>query len=137
MDFSLKIISKSREIYKNGSAAEDKDIEDMANYQTSLQAQLNAPSTNSSPVHADQLFDDGGTLLKVATECSKTAKDLIAKLQSLQVQPSSHQRVAAVSKSFKAHFKKSSINSIEERLERYQKLLDTQILITLRFVYAK
>lgn len=44
VDFSMKLLSKSREIYKSGSLAENKEIESMAKHLTNLRTGLNVPT---------------------------------------------------------------------------------------------
>ena len=136
MDFSLKAISKTRELYKNGSLAEHDHIETLAKYHESLLVRLRTASNDppSQPIY--KAFDDGGMLAKIATECSATAADLLAELRSLQVQ-GSFQIVKAIRTSTKAIQKRGSIGNKQKKLEQYQTILNTQILISLRFTLSR
>lgn len=54
VDFSTKLLSKSREIYKNGSLVENKEIESMAKNLTNLRTDLNISITTPNPGDAQQ-----------------------------------------------------------------------------------
>ena len=135
MDFSLKTISKSREIYKNGSLAENEDIRARAEHLAGLKAQLKIPSgTPSTGGNVGQLFDDGGRLQRLTENISKAADELILELQNLQLHHGKGRKRQAFLQSIKSRMKKSSIDAIQKSLEHYQQILETQTLVDLRFV---
>ncbi|KAL6713687.1 hypothetical protein ACLMJK_009152 [Lecanora helva] len=132
VDFGLKTLSRSRELYKIGSLAENDDAEQFARYHTKLREQLEALAKNPHPQTDNPAFHDEGVLLRLANECSKTADSLTAELESLKIQQSSHRKHHALVKSIKSRLKKGSIDSLQRKLEHYQKMIDTQIIVSLR-----
>lgn len=133
VDFSMELLSKSREIYKMGSLDEYNEIESMANHLTNLLAGLNLPTTAPSPGYTQQLFDDEKTLKDLAVKCSETSHELITELHSLQIQ-GPHRKRQALARSVKAVWKKGTIEDIQKKLNQYQRTLDTRILVSLRSV---
>ena len=130
VDFSLKAVSKFRELYNDGASSENREIEDMALRLKSLRTNLVTvdPTTRQSrPV-----FDDK-ELQALADDCCKTADELTAELETLKVSDS-HQRRKAVGKLFRSIQRKSVVKGIQRKLDGYQKVLDTRILVDLRCV---
>ena len=137
VDFSMKLLSKSREIYKNGSLVENKEIESMAKYLTNLRTDLNLSITIPSPGDTPQrLFDDENELKDLAIKCSETSQELIAELHSLQIQ-GPHRKRQALTRSLKVILKKDAIEDIQKKLDQYQKILDTRVLVNLRYVRSE
>ncbi len=134
VDFSTKIVSKCREMYKHGVSSENKEIESMAKHLRDLATELKLPNTIQSPGSAPpQLFQDDQELLKLAEQCSETATKLIEEIQKLRIQ-GQHRKRDAFRKAIKTMWKNDTIQDIQRSLERYRKTLDTRILITLRSV---
>ena len=124
IDFSTKVVKKCHELYREGVLSENKEAEEMANHLTDLRAKLEFP---------DESVDKD--LLDLGSKCSSTAKDLVAELEKLKVDER-HRKRQSLNKSFKAIWKKNSMEKIQKRLEGYQKLLDSRILVDLRFVHV-
>ncbi len=133
VDFSTKIVSKCREVYKHGVSSENKEIESMAKHLADLATELKLPNPIQSPGSAPQLYQDDQELLKLAEQCSETAAKLIEELQKLRIQ-GQHRKRDAFRKAIKTIWKNDTIQDIQRDLERYRKTLDTRILITLRSV---
>ena len=130
VELSMEMLSKSREILKNGSLDENKEIDSMINHLTNLRAGLNLPTTPSSRENTQQFFDDEKTLKDLAMKCSETSHELITELHSFRIQnPHSKQPSWP-----KLKWKKGIIEDIQKKLDRYQKILDTRILVNLRSV---
>lgn len=123
IDFSTKVAKKCHELYRDGASSDNKEIEDMARYLTGLRTNLD-------------LTDGGGVdnLLDLGSKCSTTAKELVAELEKMRVD-GPHRKRQAVKKTFKAMKKRKAIDDIQKRLEEYRKLLDSTILVDLRFVH--
>lgn len=132
VDFGTKVVSKCREIHKTGTSSENRELVSMT---TRLQDLSKAIGPYNDQLHHSnlpaQLSDDDRDILELARECSGTADELVAELHKLQVQDPIRKR-DAVKKTFKILWKKSTIDGIQNRLEKYQKTLDTRILINLR-----
>lgn len=126
IDVSFKAVSKCREIYKDGSLAENRSTAEITKYldettcrlKTSLQ---NAPCANSQ---ADT------DIIDISTKCSKTAAGLLAELEKMRVEPGGGRRQAIV-KGIHALRRKKFVADSQEKLETYQRVLDTRILVGL------
>ena len=124
IDFSTKVVKKCHELYRDGVSSENKDAEEMANHLTELRGKLEFP---------DESVDKD--LLDLGSKCSSTAKELVAELEKLKVDER-HRKRQSLNKSFKAILKKNSMEKIQKHLEGYQRLLDSRILVDLRFVHC-
>ena len=133
IDFSAKIVSKCKELYKDGASAKKREIESMAKYLAKVSTDLRLPETFSSAESTQQECQEDEKLLKLAQQCSETANELICELQKLAIQGTRRKR-DAVFKAVKETWNKTIIESIEDRLEQHRKTLDTLILIDLRYV---
>ena len=133
IDFSAKIVTKCKELYKDGASAKNKDIESMAKYLANISTDLKIPETSLSADSAQQECQEDEQLLKLAQQCSETANELICELQKLAIQGTRRKR-DAVLKAVKETWNETIIESIENRLQQHRKTLDTLILIDLRYV---
>ncbi|CAD6575193.1 MAG: hypothetical protein ASARMPRED_007126 [Alectoria sarmentosa] len=131
LDFSRKVVVKCRELYKHGASSENEEIESMAKCLTGLSTDLVLANSVRNSGRTTQLYHDDQELLKLAQQCSRTATELVAKLQKLSIQDRFRKR-DAVRKAVNGVWKKSTIEGIERRLEQYRRTLDTRILISLR-----
>ena len=131
VDFSLEAVAKFRELYKDGASSENRDLEDMALRLKSLRVSLVTvhPITRQSrPV-----FVDDKEIQALADECCKTADELTAELDTLKISGPNNRR-QAVQKFYRSIRRKSVVEGIQRKLDGYQKLLDTRILVNLRLV---
>ena len=131
VDFSLEAVTKFRELYNDGSSSENRELEDITIRLKGLRANLVTvdPTTGQSrPV-----FVDDKELQDLADECCKTADGLTAELDSLKVSGSHKWRQAAW-KLFRSIRRKFLVKRIQMKLDGYQKVLDTRILVSLRCV---
>ena len=124
IDFSTKVAKTCHELYKNGGSPENNDIEEMAECLTNLCRDLSLTTR-----------DDQDDLLDLGVKCSDTAQELLAELQELKVN-GPHRGRQIFSKALRTIRKKSTIDGIQKRLENHRKLLDSKILIDLRFVHG-
>lgn len=123
VDFSTKVVKKCHELYKDGVSSENQEVEEMAKHLTDLHTNLD-------------LRDRGGMddLLDLGSKCSQTAQKLIAEVRTFNVN-GPHRKRQAVGKTIKAIWRKIAMDEIQKRLEDHQKLLDSSILVDLRFVH--
>ena len=133
IDFSATIVTKCKELYKDGASAKTKDIESMAKYLANVSTDLKLPETSPSAESAQQGCQEDEKLLKLAQQCSETADELRCELQKLAIQ-GTHRKRDAVLKAVKETWNGTIIESIENRLEQHRKTLNTLILIDLRYV---
>ena len=131
VDFSLKAVSKFRELYDDGVSSENRELEDMAVHLKGLRAKLVTvdPTTRQSR----HVYFDDKELQALAEECCATADELTAELDTLKVS-GPHKRRQAVRKLFRSIRRKSVVRGIQVKLDGYQKVLDTRILVDLRCV---
>ena len=83
VDFSLKISSTCRKLYKKGSLSENDVIEGWAEDLRKLCGELNPPVTDGIPL--DTLSANEQELLNLTANCSSTAHNLINELEGLKV----------------------------------------------------
>ena len=122
VDTSMEVAKKCRELYKDGTSSEDREIENMAKHLMDLHGSLD-PRTQGCP----------GELRDLRSKCSDTAQQLCTEVQKLKVN-GPHRKREAVVKTVKAVWKRNAIEEIQKQLDGYQKLLDSNILVDLRFV---
>lgn len=81
--------------------------------------------------NAQTLRDNDQRLLDLSQKGCDIAQELISEISEISMQGQSSRR-KALGKTFQAIWKKRSIDDIQKRLEKYQRLLDTQMLTNLR-----
>lgn len=69
-------------------------------------------------------------IVELSMECSQTAAELLTELEKLKAKPGVSFR-QAVSKSLKAIRRRGFIDEVQRKLEKYQTILDTRILVEL------
>ena len=85
---------------------------------------------NLGPIAQDASVE----LQDLCSKCSNTAQQLCTEVQKLKVN-GPHRKREAVVKTVKAMWKKGAIEDLQKQLDGYQKLLDSNILVDLRFVH--
>ncbi len=128
IDFSAKVLSQCREIYKNGSLSKNESIESMAEHLITLRADLQ-PTTSSIGTQTAGDKD----LVQLSNKCSEMAKELVGELQSLKA-GSTSSKWKAVSVTLRNLKKSSTIESMQRQLDGYRKILDTKVLADLSLV---
>ena len=128
IDFSTKVLFQCREIYKNGSLAENESIEAMAEHLTTLRADLQ-PSTTAI---GTQTAGDTELLL-LSDRCSEMAKELVVAVGGLKV-GSSASKWKAGRVVFRGLRKKGTIEGLQRDLDGCRRVLDTKVLADLRLV---
>ena len=128
VDFSMKVLAKCKEIHDHGALLEHQEVEDITKHLNNLRIDTSVPQSSEST----QISDDR-ELRELLKTCSATAEQLVAKLQTLKVD-GPHKKRQAIVKTVKAFREKKEIQDLEKRLNNYRTVLDTKILINLRFV---
>ena len=131
VDFSLKAVTKFRELYNDGASSENRELEDITVRLKGLRANLvtvNPTTRQSRPV-----FVDDRELQALADECCRTADELTAELDTLKVS-GPHKKRQVAKKFYRSIRRKSVVEGIQKRLDGYQKVLNTRTLVNLRFV---
>ena len=128
VDFSIKVLAKCKEIHDHGALSEHQEVEEITKHLTDLRIDV-SPSQGSGTTQTPYERD----LLELAKTCSATAEQLVAKFQTLKVE-GPHKKRQAIFKGVKALRERKEIHNIEKRLDGYRSVLDTKILVNLRFV---
>ena len=131
VDFSIKTLSKCKELYREGSLSEYQKLEDLTNHLVDVRDKLELTTVKQNVGVLGAAEDQ--SLLDIAGQCSTTAEHLVEKLRSLKIE-GPRQKLQAVSKTFIMLWKKGELQDIQSRVDGYRNVLDTQILINLRYV---
>ena len=131
VDFSTKTLLKCKELYQEGSLSEYRELEDLTNHLVNVRNKLELTTVKQNAGILGAAEDQ--SLLEVAGQCSKTADDLVEKFRSLKIE-GPHKKRQAVLKTVKLLWEKGELRDIQRRLDSYRNVLDTQILINLRYV---
>jgi hypothetical protein len=134
IDFSSKIVSKRRHIYKSadGILREDAEVENVV---TQLQA-LTSKLEDLTPTSGVRLDPDQLRLQQICKECSKVSKDLILFLGQLKVSTgTAHRGWDSLRTALKSAWSKEKVDAMVKRLEVLRAELDTHVLISMRQVY--
>ena len=129
VDFSTKTLLKCKELYQEGSLSEYQELEDLTNHLVDVRDKLKLTNVNQNA----GILGEDQSLLEVAGQCSKTADHLVEKFRSLKIE-GRHQKRQAALKTVKLLWEKGELRDIQRRLDGYRNMLDTQILINLRYV---
>ena len=131
VDFSTKTLLKCNELYHQGSLSEYQELEDLTNHLVDVRDKLELTTVKQNSGNLGAAEDR--SLLEVAGQCSKTAEDLVERFRSLKIEGPRKKR-QAVLKTVKLLLEKGELRETQRRLDGYRNVLDTQILINLRFV---
>ena len=131
VDFSTKAVTLCAQLYRDGTLAQYKDLEETAkqlsDLRTALKLSAAGQSTKLNQIPSETL------LTKIATDCSDNAELLVIRLRAFKI-AGSHRKRQVIRKTFKALREKREIQEIQNRLDSYRRALDSQILVNLRFV---
>lgn len=120
--FSTEVVTKCREVYKDGSLSQNEELEAMAVHLTGLRAELHLQSLQEN----QEILDLGG-------KCSDTAQELITELHKLKIN-GPHTMRQVIGKTIKSMRKKSAIETIQNRLNQNLKILNGRIFVDIRCV---
>jgi len=126
-----KIIAKSHEIHTSavGMLIEDADIEATAKELSNIASGLQVALTRLS--QHDSVSEDDRTLHDLCEGCVSVSTELISALEKLKLR-GKRNAFKSLRQALKCVRNRDEIESIEKRLDAYQKVLDTQIIVSLR-----
>ena len=131
VDFSSKLLAKSREIYESASGAsiDNNQLEAIAKDLEGLNARLR------KPLPSQQSLDDSDiSLVKLGEQCAGVAAELIHALEELKVRGTTHLRWKSFRKALKSVRKREEVEAITLRLQNFREELNLHILVNLRYV---
>ena len=129
VDFSLRILSKTKEIQERGSLDENDRLEYLASRLKDLKVNSHIPPNSGGS--SQTRSQDQQVLQELADECSKTVQILVAELAKLKV-TDSKRKFQVVKVTLRTILKRSTLKELEEKLNCYRDLLNTRILVGLR-----
>jgi hypothetical protein len=137
VDYGTKILTKTAELYKNGSLADNDELE-------LVTKDLTRP-TGDLLVLGKEQQDDADTndpgagedtaLQELARSCKDIGEQLLAQLRTLKVTKSGNKLehgLESLGKSLRSSWKRSKVENIEKRLRKVREELDTRILALIK-----
>ena len=133
VDFSCKVVSKTKHIYERGSLEENDDIEYLGRHLTNLNAGLQAPHHQTSHTDGQSQVQpqEQRTLSELAFKCSTIAQELVRELEEVKVLRTDS-RSKKLGKAYVTFRKKSKLEKLKKSLVDFQCVLDSKILLSLR-----
>ena len=126
VDFSSKILSESKELWKNGNTKANEDLEDITKWIGDMQLALEPPSGQANAGRVSQQAET--ELLELARNCKEVSDELLAELEDLK--PNRKREIPL--KSVKRIRRRSTLDEMKRKMDSFRKFLDTRILIDLR-----
>ncbi|KAL8827522.1 MAG: hypothetical protein Q9191_003134 [Dirinaria sp. TL-2023a] len=123
VDLSVQALSTCKEIYEDGSLAQHRKTEELINYLAETTERLEK-SVSHAPTQATS---ESRAVVDVSRKCSETAAELCSELKKLRLDPQGGLR-QSMSKSLRAMQKKKFLTESQEKLDKYQNVLNTRIL---------
>lgn len=125
---SFGLLSLAKQLYQRGSMDSIEQLRSQIPNFKGLLSTLSTERQSHTVNSADrQEFDDLGALAK---SCDDTAQELLEELQKLDISEP-HKLIQALTISAKSVIKFNKIQKIKEKMEGYQKILNTHILVAL------
>ena len=132
LDAGSNAINLCHQIYKAGVSADDSQmIATSEQLHKCYSALSNSISGNGI---SDPKILKGGTLNSFAVQCCETAKELHAELDSLR-RPAGRGLHKTLFTAARRGLKSGKIDRLKKRLDEYQKVLDTEILVNVKYAH--
>ena len=135
VDAACNAFKICHEIYKLGSTIEDSRMEYTSDQLYQCYSTLNDCLGNGSAA-GSQVLQNGVNLGDIGLQCSETARILHAEVKSLRKAPGGGVWVT-VSAAVTRRKKAKKIEQLKDRLDEYQKVLDSKVLIDIRQVTGR
>ncbi|KUJ18696.1 uncharacterized protein LY89DRAFT_774731 [Mollisia scopiformis] len=126
VQFTSDLISKSREYHVDGSLVKQLELEAITVNLRTLSQDLVVPG--SGGVRAAKTERQ---LRELCIGCQEVSDELLVTVQSLKVR-GFHNTWTSFRQALKSVWKEEKIKTLEERLERYRRQIDTTLLISIR-----
>ncbi|KAN0116846.1 hypothetical protein V8E51_002823 [Hyaloscypha variabilis] len=130
VDYSTKLLSKSSELYKHGSLADNDELELVTKDLTRLTGDLLVVGKKQQD-DPDANDPEETALRELARLCNDIGQQLLAQLGTLKVAHPGNKLehgLESISKAVRSSWKRSKVENIEKRLRKVREELDTRIL---------
>lgn len=133
-EFTINLLSKSRKIFNSeeGTLIENIELEAVARNLAELSGRIG--ETFSTQTRGQILTFDDINLKSLCDNCISTAEELLAALGKLRLQ-GKHEKWASFRKALKTVLSENELNGLSRKLEGYRRQIDTQLLVSLRYVF--
>lgn len=136
IDYSTRIVSKGKELYKSadGALAENIELETasvrLQNLSRTLKDSLRA---NQQAPKEGVASKSDGALETICEACVTVSKELVDKLENLKVpEGHSHKKWKSFRQALKTVWTKEKIEEVAQRLAKLRADLDTNVLLSIR-----
>jgi hypothetical protein len=136
VDYSTKLLSKSSELYKHGSLADNDELELVTKDLTRLTGDLLVVGKKQQD-DPDANDPEETALRELARLCNDIGQQLLAQLGTLKVAHPGNKLehgLESISKAVRSSWKRSKVENIEKRLRKVREELDTRILALIKLV---
>lgn len=130
IDFSCKLLSKTKELHTRGHVLENQEIEEQVSQLCQLRALLESKMDSGSlSTHPQE--NESSEIENIADKCDGTALELLQELENLKIsEPRSTRK--AFKMSFAAMRKRGTIDRLKHKFDEFQKTLDTRVLLDIK-----
>jgi ankyrin repeat protein len=135
IQFSYDIVSEGNKIYKDASGVltQNKAIEEVSSDLANLTENLKTKQEEWRVAHGRSSLDAEEILLRnLCDRCVEVAFELQIQLNKLKAKEGRTKRLRSYKQALIAIWRKDEVEELEKRLKRYQKELDTRVLIGIR-----
>jgi hypothetical protein len=138
VDFSIKIVSKSKEIYKSTSGGLEENLQLTRSAKTLVKSSEDFRNAlHVGGIHPPVVISDSqADLLGLCENCLKGAKRLADRLTSLEVKEGEKRRGwKSIRQALKSEWGKKEVNEMRDILAGYKSELMLYILISVQYVF--
>lgn len=135
IQFSYDVVSEGNKIYHNASGVltQNKSIEEVSSDLAELTETLKAKQDEWRTAQGRTALDPEETRLRnLCDRCVEVAFELQIQLNKLKAKEGRAKRLRSYKQALISVWRKDDVEELEKRLERYQKELDTRVLIGIR-----
>lgn len=125
VDFSIRLVSKGVEIYKDGSLAENVDAEEITQSLKGLNGKLQRSIQDSKC--GGPLSEEDQSLMGLCANCESVANQLLTRLGQIKV-TGKHRKW----KSVRQALKKDEVEELARRLSMYRSEINLNVTVSLR-----
>ena len=130
-------VAKGTEAYINGVTEDKKSLEEVAvNLRKSSKQLSDSLGGRNIQPNISSIDPEEKRSTAIARKCENIAATLICRLETFKVEPCNYRKLMSLGKAMKAAWKKDEIERLEEKLKSYQSALDTEIIVSLRWVHS-